>query len=160
MGPSSGIIHKCAPHERGPCAPRFEERSQEDTLQQERGARKVAWKLAKIFFMLKNLDKATIYSPVEARAVPAPTSLLPEEREFVVNSGASVHMLSKKDLSSDEKDTVKRSRHPTVVTTANGEVQTFEEAQMDVHDLGLFVTVQLLDETPAFLSLGKLCEDH
>ena len=31
---------------------------------------------------------------------------------------------------------------------------------MYVHDLGLFVTVQLLDETPAVLSLGKLFEDH
>ena len=31
----------------------------------------------------------------EAKAVPAPTSLLPE-REFVVDSGASVHMVSKK----------------------------------------------------------------
>ena len=28
------------------------------------------------------------------------------------------------------------------------------------HDLNLFVTVQLLEETPAVLSLGKLCEDH
>ena len=32
--------------------------------------------------------------------------------------------------------------------TANGEVQTNEEAQVYVHDLDLFVTVQLLDETP------------
>ena len=28
------------------------------------------------------------------------------------------------------------------------------------HDLNLFVTVRLLDETPAVLSLGRLCEDH
>ena len=35
--------------------------------------------------------------------------------------------------------------------TANGEVQTKEEAQVYVHDLGLFVTVQLLEETPAVL---------
>ena len=104
-------------------------RSQEDTLQQERCARKVAWKLTKMFFKPKNLDKATVYSTVEARAVPAPTSLLPKEREFVVDPGASMHMLSKKDLSSHEKDTVKRSTHPTVVMTANEEVQTFEEAQ-------------------------------
>ena len=27
-------------------------------------------------------------------------------------------------------------------------------------DLNQFVTVQLLEETPAVLSLGKLCEDH
>ena len=44
--------------------------------------------------------------------------------------------------------------------TANGEVQTNEEAQVYVHDLDLFVTVQLLEGTPAVLSLWKLCEDH
>ena len=35
-----------------------------------------------------------------------------------------------------------------------------EEAQVFGHDLGLFVTVQLLEETPAVLSLGKLCSEH
>ena len=40
-----------------------------------------------------------------------------------------MHMLSKKDLSSDEMDTLRRSRNPTTVVTANGEVQTHEEAQ-------------------------------
>ena len=49
---------------------------------------------------------------------------------------------------------------PTTVVTANGEVQTNEEAQAYVHDLDLFVTVQILDDTPAVLSLGKLCEEH
>ena len=43
------------------------------------------------------------------------------------------------------------------MVTANGEVQTNEEAQLNVHDLDLFARVQLLDETPAALSLGKLC---
>ena len=49
---------------------------------------------------------------------------------------------------------------PTTVVTANGEVQTNEEAQVYVHDLDLLVTVQILDDTPAVLSLGKLCEEH
>ena len=39
-------------------------------------------------------------------------------------------------------------------------MQTNEEAQVRVHDLDLFVTVQILDDTPAVLSLGKLCEEH
>ena len=69
-------------------------------------------------------------------------------------------MMSKKELSSEELWTVKRSRTPTVVLTANGEVHTHEEAQVFVHDLNQFVTVQLLGETPAVLSLGKLCKDH
>ena len=46
------------------------------------------------------------------------------------------------------------------MVTANLEVQTNEAAQVFVHDLGLFVTVQLLEDTPAVLSLGKLCEEH
>ena len=71
-----------------------------------------------------------------------------------------MHMLSKKVLSLEELETLRMSRTSTVVVTASGEVQTNEEAQVYVHDLGLFVTVQLLDETPAVLSLGKPCEDH
>ena len=42
-----------------------------------------------------------------------------EEHMFVVDPGASMHMLSKKDLSSDEMDTSRRSRNPTTVVTAN-----------------------------------------
>ena len=41
---------------------------------------------------------------------------------------------------------------------ANGEVQIGEEAQVYVHDLEIFVTVQLLEETLAVPSPGKLCE--
>ena len=44
--------------------------------------------------------------------------------------------------------------------TANGEVQTREEATVYVEELYLFVKVMFLEETPAVLSLGKLCKDH
>ena len=149
----------CEPHERNPCAPRFEERTQDDTLLNERCARRVAWDLAKNVYNLKNTDKATLFFPIEARAMPAPTSKLPEDREFFVDSGASMHMLSTMDLISADMDTLRRSRIPTTVVTANGEVQTNEEAQVYVHDLDLFVMVQLLDDTPTVLSLRKLCEE-
>ena len=43
--------------------------------------------------------------------------------------------------------------------TANGEVQTRYEATVYVKELDSFVTVMLLEETLAVLSLGKLCED-
>ena len=61
---------------------------------------------------------------------------------FVIDSGASMHMLSKRDLSSAEMDTLRRSRTPVTVVTAK-EVQTTEEAQAYVHDLGLFVYVPI-----------------
>ena len=108
----------------------------------------------------KNKDKATFYSPVEIQAVPTPISKSTEEREFVVDSGASMHMLSNRDLSADDMKTLRRSRNLRTVVTANVEVQTNEKAQVYVHDLDLFVTVQIFDDTPAGLSLGKLCEEH
>ena len=43
---------------------------------------------------------------------------------------------------------------------SNGEVQPREEATVYVKQLDLFVKIMLLEETPAVLSLGKLCEDH
>ena len=116
--------------------------------------------LAKIMYKLKNSDTTTFYTSIEAKVMSAPTSTRPEEREFVVDSGASMHMMSKKEFCSEEMDTVKRSRTPTVVLTAIYEVYTHEEAQVFVHDLNLFVTVQLLEETPEVLSLEKLCEHH
>ena len=67
---------------------------------------------------------------------------------------------ARKDLTSAELETMRTSRSPTTVMTANGEVQTREEATVFVNGLNFFVTVMFLEETPAVLSLGKLCEDH
>ena len=147
-------------HERSPCAPKFGERTHDVTLHQERCARKAAWELEKHIYKLKNSDKAMFYTPIEVKVMLGHTSTRPVERDFVVESGASMHMMSKRDLSSEEMDTVKRFRTPTVVLTANGDVHTHEEAQVFVHDPNLFVTVPLLEETLAVLLLGKLCEDH
>ena len=46
------------------------------------------------------------------------------------------------------------------VITANGEVQTNEEATVYVREFDTFLTMKLLEDTPAVLSLGKLCDEH
>ena len=100
--------------------------SQEETEWQEQGAREAAWKLAKNVLKLKEQERATFFSPSENRCLPASTRK-PEEREFVVDSGASMHMISKKDLHCKaEMDTLTKSCSPAIVITANGEVQTHE----------------------------------
>ena len=47
QNPSLGYICPGEPHQRSPNAPKFEDRSQEETEWQEQGAREAAWKLAK-----------------------------------------------------------------------------------------------------------------
>ena len=159
QNPSLGYICPDEPHERSPNAPKFEDRSQEETEWQEQGAREAAWKLAKNVLKLKEHERATFFSPSENRCLPA-SSLKREEREFVVDSGASMHMISKKDLSDAEMDTLTKSCSPTIVITANGEVQTHEEAIVYVKELDIFLTVKVLENTPAVLSLGKLCDEN
>ena len=77
-----------------------------------------------------------------------------------VDSSASMHMISKKDLSDAEMELLTKSCSPTKVITANGEVQTHEEATVYVRELGIFLTMKVLDDTSAILSLGKLCDEN
>ena len=71
-----------------------------------------------------------------------------------------MHMISKKDLNDAEMDTLTKSCSPTIVITANGEVQTHEEAIVYVKELDMFLTMKVLENTPAVLSLGKLCNEN
>ena len=139
---------------------KFEERTQNETVRQERCACGAAWNLAKDVCELKKESQDTFYSLAKAWVMPAPSSKKSEERQSVIDSGASMHVSrKKKHLSSGELETLKRSRTPITVLTANGEVQTNEETQVYVHDLHIFVTVQLQD-TPSVLFLDKLCKEH
>ena len=71
-----------------------------------------------------------------------------------------MHMMSKKVLNSAEIDTLTKSCSPTIVITANGEVQTNEEATVYVRELDEFLTMKVLENTPAVLSHGNLCDEH
>ena len=158
--PSLGMICPGDPHQRNPNAPKFEDQSQDETERQERCAREAAWRLAQSILKLKEKNKAAFFSPSENWCLPAPSKLKPEEREVVVDSGASMHMISKKDLNSTEMDTLTKSCSPTIVITANGEVRTHEEATVYVKELDILLTMKVLEDTPAVLSLGKLCDER
>ena len=71
-----------------------------------------------------------------------------------------MHMISKKDLSDAEMDILTKACSPTIVTTANGEVQTHEEAIVYVKELYVFLILKVFENTPAVLPLGKLCDEN
>ena len=67
-----------------------------------------------------------------------------------------MHMISKKDLSDAEMETLTKSCSPTIVITANGEVQTHEEATVYVKELDIFLTMKILENTPAVVVARKV----
>ena len=79
QNPSLGMICPGELHQRNPNAPKFEDRSQEQTEWQERCAREAAWRLAKNILKIKEKHKTPFFSPSENRCLPASTSK-PEER--------------------------------------------------------------------------------
>ena len=73
----------------------------------------------KLYKFAGDLDeiKATFCSPSEVWCLPAPSSITLQEREFDVDSGASMHVMSRKDLNSADLVTVRVSRNRTKVCT-------------------------------------------
>ena len=66
--------------------------------------------LPKTYTSSKKKDKAAFYFPAEEWVLRAASTKEPEEREFVVDSGASMHMVSKKDINSAELETMRTSK--------------------------------------------------
>ena len=93
--------------------------------------------------MLKEKDKATSHSPTSEWIMPAASTIKPKERYFVVDSGASMHMVRPWGY----RRIRRRWWRPT--TRCKQEKKR-----------RLFVTVMLLEETSGVFSLEKLCEDH
>ena len=69
--PSLGYICPSEPHQRSPNAPKFEDRSREETEWQEQGAREAAWKLAKSVVNLKGVRKSNILLTFKNWCLPA-----------------------------------------------------------------------------------------
>ena len=93
QNPSLGYICPNEPHERSPNAPKFEDRSQEETEWQEQGAREATGKLAKSVKNSRNIREQHS-SHLRKMGACLHQTLKPEEQEFVVDSGASMHMVS------------------------------------------------------------------
>ena len=107
---------------------------------------------------LKNSDKVTFYTPIEKKGC---RHLLHQRRDFEVESGASMHMMSRTELSSEEMDThFAKVQEPHRYSLPMEKCKRRRKHKYYVHALDLFVTVQILEDTLAVPSLGKLCEDH
>ena len=65
-----------------------------------------------------------------------------ENSEFIVDSGASLHMMSKSDLTPEQQDKIQKSKDPSVTMNANGTTHTTEEATVYVCVLDMFVQVK------------------
>ena len=87
-----------------------------------------------------------------AKAVTHPT------RRYVVDSGASFHLVDSETLTSKELASVRKLKRPIPISTANGDIELKSKCTIYVHELGEHVEAYLHEGTVAVLSLGLLCD--
>ena len=149
------------PHQRNLNARKFEDRSQEETEWQERCAREAAWKAGSKHPKIKGGKQSSILLTF-GKLVPA----------CAINSQSRGKRICCRlwsvDAYGQQKglefcwngyfDDVEKPNDKCI--TVNGEVQTHEEATVHVKELDIFMTMKVLEDTPAVLSLGKRCDEH
>ena len=83
-----------------------------------------------------------------------------QRRMFIIDSGASNHIVSIENLTPPEKESIRPIAEPFAVETANGAVTIESEVDIYVRELDVHITAHLLQDTPTLLSLGKLVKEH
>ena len=103
--------------------PAFEERSIGWTLSVEgkawTSAGFYAGTCTKYQVHILRINKSSSISSPESNSSSPPVTTS-KEGESTVDSGASLRMMSKSDLTPEEQETIWKSKDPSVVTTANG----------------------------------------
>ena len=157
-GPSIGKIQVKAQPQRSPYAMKFEDRSREET-EDKSDVPKVR---LRIFSKTCTSSKRTtkLHCVLACGKVGTPGCINNRAREFVVDSGASMHMVSKRDLNSAKLETMRTSRSPTTVMPANGEVQNPRRSDGICQATGRIRHGYASWRNSCISSLWKLCEDH
>ena len=120
-GPSIGKIQVKAQPQRSPYAMKFEDRSREETEDKSDVPKARLGIFSKTCTSSERTTK--LHCVLACGKVGTPGCVNTRAREFVVDSGASMQMVSKRDLNSAKLETMRTSRSPTTVMPANGEVQ-------------------------------------
>ena len=122
-------------HDRSICPPKFEDRSEEETFAARtmRPQRRVR-NLQQVFCNFKEKDQATSFS--SCGCVVSTSAVLGRSQKKIPVSSESfdAHAEHGRSEFSGTGHTFRVSRNPATVVTANGEVQTNEEATVHVFD--------------------------
>ena len=97
--------------------------------------------------------------PIEPSArASSPSGQAPRPRRYIVDSGASFHLVDPRTLTSAERKTIEQVDYPIELETANGIVTVDQRALVHVKELDLKVWALLKEDTVCVLSLGLLVD--
>ena len=129
-GPTLGVMQTRSQNQRNPNAPTFEERSIGWTLSTEENARTAASlkNACTIAGSCSENRKLFFFKPGPPSNVSSLSKTASKDSELIiVDSEASLHLMSRSDLTPEEQETTQKSKDPSDIMTANGTTDTTEE---------------------------------
>ena len=160
QNPSLGYICPNEPHERSPNAPKFEDRlSVGDRVARARCPRSSVEDGQKCV-KRKGASESNILLTFRKTCACLHQILILRSENLLSTPVRQCIRSAKRTSVMLKMDTLTKSCSPTIVITVNGEVQTHEEATVYVKELDKLLTLKILENTPAVLSLGKLCDEN
>ena len=139
-------VSECDPNRwgnRSPTALPYAQRSTEWNEEDEEFARHGAYKQHKELFKTKrnfsDVDNTIFFRshvPTQAKNTATGLAIQTTERVYIVDSGASLHMMGLLSLSKKEKKTVRQSSTILDIQTANGIVVSDTQAKVYIQELG------------------------
>ena len=93
-----------------------------------------------------------------AKASQDSSAFKPRPRRYIVDSGASFHLVDPRTLSKKEKTTIEDTEFPIELETANGQIAVTKRALVEIKELDMKVWAYLKKDTVCVLSLGSLVD--
>ena len=124
-------------------------------------ARKARWLARRLEKQLKQAGGdfcEAVGNPCETE-ISLPAHAPARNRTWIVDSGSCNHLAGRTSLSQSEQATVRKAARPHKLRTANGVINVDETLPITTDATGN-VEVLLLENSPAVLSLGRLCMEH
>ena len=90
-------------------------------------------------------NKDTFFKTKSVTGAIAKTGISHEEGEIMVDSGPSMHMMSKSRFVHEETETIRKSEESCTIITAHG-TSTSTEGAVHVRNLDMLIAVQLLED--------------
>ena len=81
------------------------------------------------------------------------TTMKAKDRMYMVDSGASLHLIGESSLNAQERTHVRKTKDDLEFQCANGIVRTTKERKVHSQELGTYLYVKVVD------SLGRFCDE-
>ena len=95
-----------------------------------------------------------------AAASRRPYCIQSSDTKCIVDTGASEHIISRKDLSPSELRTIRKSEYKVDFQIANDLTSSDTIVDIYIQDFYLYVTAWVFEDSPPLVSAGKLVEDY